>query len=525
MVRLSPEQAAFLEHPPNHCARILAGPGTGKSFTSVAYLEKVTTENPNLRVGYVTFTRAATAEFARKMNDSGLSALGGQPPKTMHGLALGILLVHQSSRIPYPLRIPDSWETTQLIHMDISRLLRVKGFADATPRVVVDLERELAANFESLGGTTLPIASEQPELVSAYRGVWREHRMSYGYTLLSELPYQAGGVLEDIDESDLGLDLVIVDEYQDLNNADQQVLQALAGRGITIIAIGDDDQSIYSWRNAAPDGIRQFNTTFSTEYDYPLSVSQRCGGQALAVANSVIEQDSDRPWKTRLTASDRAPNTAFHYLRFKSNVSEAKGVAQIVAARVAGGVDPSDIAVLVRSSLPVWVKELEPRLQALGISMAPPTDLKATLADRGIRTALAMGQLAQNLRDSLSWRALIAVTPGIGNTAIDYVYQSDTQGSFATRLFTLHAQGFEGYRGRNKFTALMDATLQGVSAASTSGVPQGEGGWAGWLVDLVGRDLFVEDALTLYLAVGDQIGIQEGLARFVKTSSNHHSGI
>jgi len=204
-------------------------------------------------------------------------------------------------------------------------MLRAKGFDKVTPRLVEELEKELAANFESLGGKSLPIAKDMPELVNAYKGIWRHHRTQYGYTLLSELPYQAAGVLEDLDETDLGIDLLIVDEFQDLNNADQKVLQELARRGIAIIGIGDDDQSIYSWRNAAPEGIRNFQTTFGTEFDYPLSVSQRCGGLALEIANNLIEQDPNRPKKSRLSPSERAPETAFHYLRFKSNSGEAKG--------------------------------------------------------------------------------------------------------------------------------------------------------------------------------------------------------
>lgn len=313
---LSAEQAAFLEHVPSQSARVLAGPGTGKSYTSTAYLERVTTDNPELRVGYVTFTRAATAEFARKLEDADLEALGGQSPKTMHGFSLGILLEHHSSRIPYPLRIPDSWETATIIRPDISWRLKAKGFAEAKPKIVMKLEAELAANFNTLEGAKLPLAADKPELTNAYRGIWERHRTDYGYTLLSELPYQAAGVLQDLDQASVGLDLVIVDEYQDLNAADQLVLERLAERGVAIIAIGDDDQSIYGWRNAAPDGIRVFSTVFNAPHEYPLTLSQRCGSPALDVANNLIELDPERPRKARLSASERAPHTDFHYLRF-----------------------------------------------------------------------------------------------------------------------------------------------------------------------------------------------------------------
>jgi DNA helicase-2/ATP-dependent DNA helicase PcrA len=514
---LSEEQQAFLTHPPDKSARLLAGPGTGKSYTSVAYLEHVTDKDPNLRVGYITFTRAATAEFAKKMNDAGLMALGGHPPRTMHGFALSILLSHQSGRIPYPLRIPDSWEVKHLIHPDICLLLRNKGYSDVTPGVVGKLEDELAANFQSLNSESLPIAADRPDLVRAYKGVWAQHRQSYRYTLLSELPYQAARVLEDLDQSDLGLDLLIVDEYQDLNRADQLVLERVAARGIAVLAIGDDDQSIYSWRNAAPEGIRTYNDTFNTNFDYPLSVSQRCGGRALEMANNLIEMDPERPVKNRLSPSERAPETDFHYLRFKSNVAEARGVAKIVASRIASGVNPSEVGVLVRSSRDVWVRELQDAFAEADVPIAPVADLSEVLGDRGVRTALAVGQLIRNLQDSLAWRALLKVEPGIGPTAVDYVYGSDTEGSFTSRLLAVQAQGFPNLRPnlRKVLNAVVSATIERASTEVASSPPPAEGGWAAWLADLVGRGLFTSSALELFLVVGEQFGAEDSLGEFV----------
>jgi len=69
---LTPEQLAFVNHDPSHHARVLAGPGTGKSYTSVAFLERLARERPELRARMLTFTRVATDEFAQKMGDAQL---------------------------------------------------------------------------------------------------------------------------------------------------------------------------------------------------------------------------------------------------------------------------------------------------------------------------------------------------------------------------------------------------------------------------------------------------------------------
>ena len=66
-IDLTEEQEAILNHPPTRHARILAGPGAGKSYTAVAYLRHWQEQQPDLRIRMITFTRAATNEFAEKL--------------------------------------------------------------------------------------------------------------------------------------------------------------------------------------------------------------------------------------------------------------------------------------------------------------------------------------------------------------------------------------------------------------------------------------------------------------------------
>lgn len=508
---LTDEQITFLEHSPSENARVLAGPGTGKSFTSVAYLQKITSDNPELRVGYITFTRAATTEFAKKVDEGGLAVL----PKTMHGFSLGVLMKHRSSGIPYPLRILDSWETKNIARTDISVMLKSNGYAEATPTLVGELEGEMAAGFESLDQTRLPLTESNPQLVNAYKGVWQSHRSQYGYTLLSELPYHAGQVLEDIDESDLGIDLLIVDEYQDLNQADQKVLTEIATRGIAVVAIGDDDQSIYSWRNAAPDGIRNFLATFNGTHDYPLTVSMRCGGYALEVATNLIELDPERQRKPRLSPSSTANNTEFHYLKFRSNLGEAKGVARIVASRIAAGVAPNDIGILVRSSLPAWIYNLREEFETANIPIGEIGNVDEILGSPASRKAIAMAQLLINPEDSVSWRALLKITPGIGQTFILKILKSEHEGSFASKLTSSYIEGFSAGAGSRQATSLMEEITSWLNQTDLANIELNENGWGDWLIDQVGDAGFSEEAKILLRAVGAQIGHEEPLRKFL----------
>ena len=77
---------------------------------------------------------------------------------------------------------------------------------------------------------------------------------------------------------------VVVDEYQDLNRAEQALVHELAKKSVLLVA-GDDDQSIYSFKYAHPEGIG----TFEAEVDYPLAVCHRCPALVLALARHLIE--------------------------------------------------------------------------------------------------------------------------------------------------------------------------------------------------------------------------------------------
>ena len=148
---------------------------------------------------------------------------------------------------------------------------------------------------------------------------------------------------------------------------------ALANRGVTVVAIGDDDQSIYTFRHADPSGIRNFPTTFNTSYDYALVESRRCGSAIINAANVLIQSDPTRTAnKPVLQSVAGAPPGLFRYLRFATDGAEADGVAAIVEKRIAQGVPPRDIAILVRSSEPAWSIAVEMHFPRARLNSRPP---------------------------------------------------------------------------------------------------------------------------------------------------------
>lgn len=287
MVDWTPEQEEILHHHPDQNGRVLAGPGTGKS-TTILSLGEFLQENIGTpdAVKVVTFTRAATVELT-------LKALEGDhafEPRTLHSHALSLLMSNPGlSGLPEPLRIPDEWEQRTLVQPDIARLLKSRGFDDVGVRDVRQLESEMASQWESLSGEPL-LADIDPDLRNSYLAVWNAHRNVYSYSLHAEMPLYAKQILEDHSDLNLqGLVFLIVDEYQDLNRCEIGMLEALSTLGVRILAVGDDDQSIYGFRMADPSGIVDFKEFFPAAADYSMSVSHRCGRSILDAARIVIE--------------------------------------------------------------------------------------------------------------------------------------------------------------------------------------------------------------------------------------------
>ena len=110
----TPQQRAVIEHDWTRHARVLAGPGSGKSAAAVALAERLYESEPGPRLRFLTFTRAATAELAKKLLDR--PGLVVEHPSTVHSFAIAALLRNPgAAEFPQPLRIPDAWEQKNLV--------------------------------------------------------------------------------------------------------------------------------------------------------------------------------------------------------------------------------------------------------------------------------------------------------------------------------------------------------------------------------------------------------------------------
>jgi superfamily I DNA/RNA helicase len=127
-------------------------------------------------------------------------------------------------------------------------------------------------------------------------------------------------------------DYVLVDEFQDLNRAEQDVLGYLGANG-SMCVVGDDDQSIYSFKHAHPEGIRQWHTVDPTDHR-AISECRRCPTTVVRMANALIAHNPDRIAGRQM--AERPANVSGEVVvrQYSTATGEADAVASKIAALI-----------------------------------------------------------------------------------------------------------------------------------------------------------------------------------------------
>ncbi len=164
-------------------------------------------------------------------------------------------------------------------------------------------------------------------------------------------------------------DYVLVDEYQDLNKAEQVIIDEIA-RDANLVVVGDDNQSIYSFKNAHPEGIREFSLGHDPCTDIVMQECRRCPKSVVAIADSLIRNDTkyrglDEPVLMPFEANDEGQVDVIQWNSFKE---EAEGLAiaiKLMLDKNPGDLEPQDVLVLNPSK--VIARMINDGLNKLGV--------------------------------------------------------------------------------------------------------------------------------------------------------------
>ncbi|NVB77528.1 MAG: UvrD-helicase domain-containing protein [Kofleriaceae bacterium] len=208
---------------------------------------------------------------------------------------------------------------------------------------------------------------------------------------------------------------VMVDEFQDTNKAQLRMVQELVSMHGNLCVVGDDDQSIYSWRGADPTNILTFDRLFPGAKIVKLEQNYRSTKSILTAANEVIGNNKDRHGKTLW--SQLGDGELITHAVAKTPEDEAKWIANEIRRLVKEGRRWSDIAILYRSNIQSKIVEEELRTAEVPYVMYGGQQF---FERKEVKDVIAYMRVALNPRDELALRRVLNYPArGIGATTVD----------------------------------------------------------------------------------------------------------
>jgi ATP-dependent DNA helicase UvrD/PcrA len=403
---------------------VIAGAGSGKTKTlahRVAHLV-VSGVDPH-RILLLTFTRRAAEEMIRRVKRITANALGTQQVDlpwsgTFHAIGARILREYATQIGLKPsftiLDRSDAADLMDLVRHDLGQskkgsrfpkkdtCLSIYSFAINSGR---SLEQVLAENFPWCAEWE----KELRRLFQSYTAAkQRQNVLDYDDLLL----YWAEMLADDSLAAEIGgrFDHILVDEYQDTNRLQSKILLRLKPEGRGLMVVGDDAQSIYSFRAATVRNILDFPKHFRPEADVvTLEQNYRSTQPILDACNRVIRFAKER--YTKNLRSDRRSKQKPFLTTLADEAAQARFVAQQILESREAGVPLKSQAVLFRASH--HSAQLEVELTRRNIPFVKYGGLKFLEAAH-IKDVLSILRWCENPRDRVAGFRAVQLLPGIG---------------------------------------------------------------------------------------------------------------
>ncbi len=273
---------------------------------------------------------------------------------------------------------------------------------------------------------------------------------------------------------------LLVDEYQDTNPVQYNLIRLLAGERKNLCVVGDDDQSIYSWRGADIRNILEFEKDFPGVKIIRLEQNYRSTATILAAAGAVVKQNFGRKGKTLWT--ENPAGEKIRYERVESDRDEARFVVREIGNLRNSSVPLDEMAVFYRTNAQSRLIEEALVGNALPYHIVGGVRFYSRME---VKDILAYLRVLDNPADEVSLKRIINVPPrGIGNTTVDKISAQAARqgGTFYDALQDAAGDGLlsAGPRGKTAaFAALLEGfreTAAGSSLAELArSVMQGSG--------------------------------------------------
>ncbi|MDB6131083.1 MAG: uvrD/rep helicase, partial [Verrucomicrobiales bacterium] len=408
-------------------ALVIAGAGSGKTRTltyRVAFL--LEQGIPAERILLLTFTNKAAREMMRRVSDllSGdIAALWGG---TFHSIGHRMLRRHAALVGFKPdFSIMDREDSKDLIdacigesQIDTKATLFPKGdvLADIFS-MAVNTHRSMQ---EIVGQDYEHFSPMTPGIVDVHKR-YEARKRSTNAVDFDDLLVLWLKVLQDnpdvCESYQKRFQFILVDEYQDTNKLQADLIDLLGARHKNVMVVGDDSQSIYSWRGANFQNIIKFPDRYPGARTYKIETNYRSTPEILKVANSVIAPNIHQ-FEKQLVSARKSGNKPV-IVACGDGYEQAAFVAQRMLQLNEEGISFNEMAVLYRSHF--HAMELQMELTKRGIPFSITSGMRF-FEQAHIKDVAAYLKLAINPSDELSFKRLIKLLPGIGNKGAEKLW-------------------------------------------------------------------------------------------------------
>ncbi len=412
---------------------IVAGAGSGKTkvLTSrIANLIKEKKAFPN-QILAVTFTNKAAKEMQNRVSAilkteaTGLSWLG-----TFHSICAKLLRRHAPAvNLKSNFTIVDTDDQSRLIkNICKSENIDTKQLSPKYILSIIDKwkNRGLYPNEVIIKGKE----TYEKNILSLYK-IYQQKLIDLNSCDFGDLILHTVKIFEqnnDIKEIySKNFKYILVDEYQDTNFIQSRWLNLLAEKNRNICCVGDDDQSIYSWRGAEIKNFLEFDKIYKETKVIRLEENYRSTQNILSVASSLISHNLNRVGKTLKSTKDKGELVKLNC--FKSGKDEAIGISDELEQNLKNKISFNNTAILVRAIF--QTREFEERFLKVGIPYRIIGGTK--FYERAeIKDCIAYLRIIYQEKDDLSFERIVNNPKrSIGESTIKQIYENAKKNSFS----------------------------------------------------------------------------------------------
>lgn len=471
MALLNPEQIKAVEHV-NGPLLILAGAGSGKTRVLTERIVRLIEHSnvPPPAIFAVTFTNKAAYEMKARV-EKRIGFLANQITiGTFHSICARLLRHYATAgELTANFVIYDESdqhsllkEVYQLLNID-EKQISIKGVLERISRakdgcITPDMMAQNSGNW---------FDQKVAEIYREYQRMLRENDAADFGDLIMQTVQMLRANAEICADLQKRYQFLLVDEYQDTNRAQYDLIRLMGASHHNVCVVGDDDQSIYSWRGADISNILNFERDFPNAHVIRLEQNYRSSGNILTAANHVVKNNACRKGKALWTENPTGePLTVY---QSGNEHEEARFVIGEIRKHAREGLAYCNMAIFYRTNAQSRVLEDELRRSQI------PYKIFGGLRfyDRKeIKDILSYLKLISNPADMISLRRVINSPPrGIGKTTIDKILEYAVKtgsGAMPAIQDLLASQAFSGgiHKRLDAFVVLINSFQQEVSTLS-----------------------------------------------------------